>query len=91
VPWVTKPPFDVIRDHVKLTLQPADAPADPQALRDIIEQIGSDEMLLFSSDFPHWQFDGENVLPDGLGDEQLHKILIDNPLATYSRLKEVVV
>jgi len=70
--------FDVIRDHVKLTLQPADAPADPQALRDVIEQIGSDEMLLFSSDFPHWQFDGEDVLPNGLGDEQLRKILIDN-------------
>ena len=63
VPWVTKPPFDVIRDHVKLTLQPADTPADPQALRDVIEQIGSDEMLLFASDFPHWQFDGDNVLP----------------------------
>jgi predicted TIM-barrel fold metal-dependent hydrolase len=88
---VTKPPFDVIRDHVKLTLQPADAPADPQALRDVIEQIGSDEMLLFASDFPHWQFDGDNVLPDGLSDAQLHKILVDNPLATYSRLKEVVV
>jgi predicted TIM-barrel fold metal-dependent hydrolase len=91
VPWVTKPPFDVIRDHVKLTLQPADTPADPQALRDVIEQIGSDEMLLFASDFPHWQFDGDNVLPNGLSDAQLRKILIDNPLATYSRLKEVVV
>jgi predicted TIM-barrel fold metal-dependent hydrolase len=86
-----KPPFDVIRDHVKLTLQPADAPADPQALHDVIAQIGSDDMLLFASDFPHWQFDGDNVLPDGLSDAQLHKILVENPLATYSRLKEVVV
>ena len=48
-------------------------------------------MLLFASDFPHWQFDGGNVLPDGLSDAQLRKILVDNPLATYSRLKEVVV
>jgi predicted TIM-barrel fold metal-dependent hydrolase len=91
VPWVTKPPFDVIRDHIKLTMQPADVPADPQALRDVIDQIASDDMLLFSSDFPHWQFDGENVLPDGLSAAQLQKILVDNPLATYSRLKEVVV
>jgi predicted TIM-barrel fold metal-dependent hydrolase len=90
VPWVTKPPFDVIRDHVRFTIQPADAPDDAETLRAVIEQIGSDDMLLFSSDFPHWQFDGDDVLPEGLSDLQLRKIMVDNPLATYSRLKEAV-
>jgi uncharacterized protein len=90
VPWVAKPPFDVIRDHVRLTMQPADAPPDAAIVRDMIAQIGSDEMLLFASDFPHWQFDGDEVLPPGLDDRLLRKILIDNPLATYSRLKETV-
>jgi uncharacterized protein len=90
VQWVAKPPFDVIRDHVRLTMQPADAPPDAAIVRDMIAQIGSDEMLLFASDFPHWQFDGDEVLPPGLDDRLLRKILIDNPLATYSRLKETV-
>lgn len=90
VPWVTKPPFDVIRDHVRLTIAPADAPNDPAILNALIEQIGSDEMLLFASDFPHWQFDGDEVLPDGLSDDLLRKILVDNPLATYPRLGELV-
>ena len=31
-----------------------------------LEHIGSDDMLLFSTDYPHWQFDGDDVLPDGL-------------------------
>ena len=45
-------------------------------------------MLLFATDYPHWQFDGDDVLPAGLPERLLHKILIDNPLATYPRLQE---
>jgi predicted TIM-barrel fold metal-dependent hydrolase len=43
-------------------------------------------MLLFSSDYPHWHFDGDDVLPDGLPDAVLGRILISNPTATYARM-----
>ena len=43
-------------------------------------------MLLFSTDYPHWHFDDKDALPDGLPDRLLQKILVDNPLKTYSRL-----
>ena len=46
-------------------------------------------MLLFSTDYPHWHFDGSDALPDDLPDRLVRKILIDNPLATYSRLSPV--
>ena len=49
-----------------LTLQPIDAPADPAKLLATLEHIGSDRVLLFSTDYPHWHFDGEDVLPEGL-------------------------
>jgi hypothetical protein len=51
-----------------------------------MDHVRSDELLLFSTDYPHWQFDGEDVLPEGLSDAMLRKILIDNPLAAYPRL-----
>ena len=35
------------------------------AARARCEHIGSDRMLLFSTDYPHWHFDGDEVLPDG--------------------------
>jgi predicted TIM-barrel fold metal-dependent hydrolase len=50
----------------------------------------SDELLLFSTDYPHWQFDGDKVLPDEMPPELVRKIMIDNPHATYTRLKNTV-
>jgi hypothetical protein len=49
----------------------------------------SDELLLFSTDYPHWQFDGDAALPDGISPALVRKIMVDNPHATYVRLKEV--
>ena len=40
-------------------------------------------MLLFSSDYPHWHFDGDDALPAGLPAELVRKICVDNPLETY--------
>jgi predicted TIM-barrel fold metal-dependent hydrolase len=89
VPWIDREPAEIIREHVRLTLQPVDAPSgDPKVLTRTLEQIGSAEMLLFSTDYPHWQFDGDDVLPAGLPTEVIRRILIDNPLETYPRLRE---
>ena len=68
-------------------MQPIDAPDDAATVAEAIEHLGSDELLLFATDFPHWQFDGDEALPPGLPEPMLRKILIDNPLATYSRLE----
>jgi uncharacterized protein len=45
-------------------------------------------LLLFSTDYPHWQFDDDAALPEGMSPELVRKIMIDNPYATYGRLKE---
>lgn len=90
VPWVKNSPAETIRDRVRLTAQPIDAPPDPKSLDRIINQIGSDEMLLFATDYPHWQFDGDDPLPPGLNPKLVRKMRVDNPLATYPRLRETV-
>ena len=88
VPWLEQQPTETVREHVRLTLQPFDSPPTEAGVRILLEQLGSDRMLLFSSDYPHWHFDGDDALPAGLPDELVHKICIENPLATYPRLKE---
>jgi predicted TIM-barrel fold metal-dependent hydrolase len=89
-PWVDRQPGEIIREHVRITLQPVDEPPNREQLDRVVEQIGSDDMLLFSTDFPHWHFDGLDALPAGLPDRLKKKILLENPLATYARLCEPV-
>ena len=75
-----------MRSNIRFSLQPADAPPDPAILNRLFDHMQSDELLLFSTDYPHWQFEGNNALPDGLSSALVRKIMIDNPLATYGRL-----
>jgi len=88
VPWVSDPPGSIVRDRVRLTLQPFDGPAGAENLSRLMEHIGSDELILFSTDYPHWQFDGLQALPPGLDPGLARKIMVDNPLRTYSRLTQ---
>jgi hypothetical protein len=90
VPWVDRPPFEIVRDQVRLTLQPVDGPPSREQFERFLDHMGSDRLLLFSTDYPHWQFDGDAFLPDGLSEALVGKILIDNPRETYARLREAV-
>ncbi|MDQ8727409.1 amidohydrolase family protein [Bradyrhizobium sp. LHD-71] len=86
VPWLHQAPGEVIRDHVRFTIQPFDAPSRREQLERLLEQLGSEDILLFSTDYPHWHFDGDDAVPDGLPDALVRKMLFDNPLMTYPRL-----
>ncbi len=86
VPWIDRPPEDFVRDHVRLTAQPFDGLPGAAQIGRIMNQLQSDEMLLFATDFPHWQYDGDAMLPAGIAPDLRRKILIDNPLGTYPRL-----
>lgn len=90
VPWQTRSPSEYIRDHVRLTMQPFDAPPTAAMTERIMEEIGSDEILLFATDFPHWHFDGDDALPTGISTHLARKIAIENPLKTYPRLSQTV-
>ena len=52
--------------HVRITIQPIDEPPDGAMLDRVVEQLGSDKVLLFSTDYPHWHFDGMDALPNSL-------------------------
>jgi uncharacterized protein len=87
VPWVDRSPAEIVRDHFRLTIQPFDAPADPDLVERAIDHLRSDDILLYASDFPHWQFDGDETVPAGIPNPLRHKIMVENPLATYVRLQ----
>ncbi|GAC1342424.1 MAG: amidohydrolase family protein [Acetobacteraceae bacterium] len=90
IPWVDRSPAEIVRSNVRLSQQPTDAPPNAEALARLLDHMQSDDLLLFSTDYPHWQFDGTEAIPAGLPPTLVRKIAIDNPLATYARLLETV-
>lgn len=86
VPWIDEVPAEIVRRHVRLTLTPLDLPAGRVSLEQLCDQLGSDSMILFSTDYPHYQFDGDEVVPPDVPAALLRKVLVDNPRETYGRL-----
>jgi hypothetical protein len=84
VPWVDRPPSEIIHEKIRLTVQPIDAPDDQLWTRQALDHLGSDDLLMFSTDFPHWQFDSrEQAVPTGLTPEQRTKLMGGTAAAIY--------
>src|SRR5258705_69073 len=86
VPWIDREPAAIMRDHIRLTTQPFDAPPDAAGVADIIDMIGSGKTFLFASEYPHWQFDGDDAVPPHLPAGIRSRMCADNSLANLSRL-----
>ena len=56
VPQVKRPPSEYLSEHFWFTTQPVEESERPSDLFDTIGWIGA-ERLMFSTDYPHWDFD----------------------------------
>jgi predicted TIM-barrel fold metal-dependent hydrolase len=84
IPWVKRPPSEIIRQHIRFSLQPLDAPPMPEFLRQILEQMQNDDLLMFSTDYPHWHFDTRaEALPEALPVPFERKLMSENARAFY--------
>jgi hypothetical protein len=82
VPWVQMPPSEYIRRHFFLTTQPTDV-GTPAQLRDMIDQLGSDRMLMFSSDFPRRSGGDCTAILDALTAQERGRVLWGNAAECY--------
>jgi predicted TIM-barrel fold metal-dependent hydrolase len=69
-PWVDRPPSEIISEHILLTTQPLEEPAKASQFNQILEMFDAGAMLMFSTDFPHWDGDtpdfAARAIPAGL-------------------------
>ena len=85
IPWVRSLPSTYIRRHFRMTTQPLDIPVAATAqLREVFEQIGSDELLMFSSDYPHDHGRAPDQILAGIPAALHAKILADNASSFYA-------
>jgi predicted TIM-barrel fold metal-dependent hydrolase len=76
-PWVRRLPSEYIKAHCYFTTQPIEEPPDPDWLLQIFEMIDAKDILLYSSDYPHWDFDAMHVM-NRLPIEYRRKIFQEN-------------
>lgn len=87
VPWVKVAPAEIIDKHIRMTSQPFDGPADPEEAERLLEHLGNDEMLLYSSDFPHRHKGALENWPANLPARLARKAARENVLSTYARME----
>lgn len=84
VPHLKKRPSEYLRQHFWFATQPIEEPENPDDLLQIFEWIGWDR-ILFSSDYPHWDFDDpRHAIRVKLSDDQRRMIFRDNARALYN-------
>src|SRR5262249_38073892 len=86
-PWLDRPPSAVITAHVLLTTQPREEPEDPGHLRKMLEMFDAGRMLMFSTDFPHWDGDTPDFAARALPPELRRRVMSETARELY-RLPE---
>ena len=67
VPYLEKPPEEYLRDQFYFSTQPLEEFQDPSHMLDVLEIIGP-ESLVFSTDYPHYDFDDPAALDRYFGE-----------------------
>jgi predicted TIM-barrel fold metal-dependent hydrolase len=57
LPWLKRAPSEVVRAHVRFTSQPLEETPEPAQLANALEWADAEHLLMYSSDYPHWDFD----------------------------------
>jgi predicted TIM-barrel fold metal-dependent hydrolase len=83
VPWVRRRPSDYVRDHVLFTSQPFEEPAGAADLATVFEWADAEHTLMFSTDYPHWDFDDPTWVIRRIRVESRPQILSGNASRIY--------
>ncbi|CAH1191443.1 hypothetical protein PAECIP111891_00005 [Paenibacillus allorhizoplanae] len=83
VPWLKRLPSEYIKEHIRLTTQPIEEPSKPEHINQILDMLGADNMVMFSSDYPHWDFDNPKMALQPIRKDLRQRILVDNALELY--------
>jgi predicted TIM-barrel fold metal-dependent hydrolase len=86
VPWLRRLPSDYIRDHFRFSTQCAVEMSTSELVHHL-DLIGSHDVLMYSSDYPHWDFDSPETSLPPLPPELRRKVFHDNAASWYRLTK----
>jgi predicted TIM-barrel fold metal-dependent hydrolase len=80
-PWVKRLPSEYFREHVRLSTQPLEISPDKNQLIELLEAAGGlEDILVFASDYPHWDTDDPSYVERQLPRSWLSKVFYENGL-----------
>ena len=77
-PWLTKLPSEYILKHCKFCTQPIEEPSRPEYLAQIYDMIDGKNTIIFSTDYPHWDFDSPGFALKNIPKDWHENILFNN-------------
>lgn len=84
VPDLKQEPSWYVRHHFSLTTQPIEEPERPEQFREILDALDMNGRLLFSTDYPHWDFDApDRALPRDIPSGLRRQIMSSNAISLY--------
>ncbi len=86
VPWVKRPPTEYILDQLRFTTQPLDEPRSQRHLKQLLDMIDADKILMFSTDYPHWDADMPELTMTRIPAEIRRKVFVENAKEIYTRI-----
>jgi predicted TIM-barrel fold metal-dependent hydrolase len=87
-PRLRHAPSEYFRRHFWLTTQPIEEPPEPAQFATMLAHLGMNDHLLFSTDYPHWDFDNpDHALPSSLPAGVRQAIRHGNACALYGLKK----
>lgn len=85
-PLLEKSPEEYVRESCYFASQPVGESNDPRHMQQIMDVLGADS-LMFSSDFPHWDFDNtdsvDRYLKSFFSPEEREKVLHGNAMEVF--------
>ena len=79
-----KPPSEYLREHFWFTTQPIEEPRDPDHLAVAFDALGMTDRIMFSTDYPHWDFDAPGqALPPSISKDDKARIFAANAVKLY--------
>ena len=85
-PQLSRLPSEYFREHFWLSTQPIEEPHNPRHLVQSIEFAQMTDRVMFSSDYPHWDFDSPvKALPAAMPAAMRGKIMGENAARLYAR------
>ncbi len=84
-PWVKRLPSEYIRQHIRFGSQPMEQPPTNADLKKFLEWLHADEIVVYASDYPHWDWDNPKTLLPGISAELKRRIFVETACELYAR------